>query len=248
VIWAILDQHLIEIAVKPSEPLKPAPFSYRHLVGLLQWLVQCTRPDLAFAARCLAQFLEKPGKIHFQAGLIHVRRYLSNTKHYTLDLGIKKLKSKPRKLLGFSNTNHGGAKEAKSYSGSLIYYQGLIGWRSHIPKSTTLSSAKLELVSLVKCSQEVLWASNLLQENIGLTPTLHLFNDNLSTQAILQNEIYHHGTRHIPFKYYFMQDKVLSKEVELNYMHKCMLPANLMTKNLTGNKIKGFLKNLLTIS
>jgi hypothetical protein len=58
---------------KPSETLKPPLFSYRRRVGLLQWLVQCTRPDLAFSASCLSQFLEKPKKIHFQAG-IHVLR------------------------------------------------------------------------------------------------------------------------------------------------------------------------------
>jgi hypothetical protein len=172
---------------------------------------------LAFAASCLAQFLEKHEKIHFQAG-IHVLRYLNNTKDYTLDLGINKLKSQTTELIGFLDADHGGDKEAKSYSGSLIYYQGLIGWRSHIQQSTTLLSAESELIALVECSQDVLWVSNLLQETIDLKPTLRLFNNNLSTKAICSNEIYHHGTRHIPFKYYFMRNKVLSKEVDLNFM------------------------------
>jgi hypothetical protein len=177
---------------KPSEALNPPLFNYCQLVGLLQWLVQCIRPDLAFAASCLAQFLEDPSAIHFQAG-IHVLRYLNNTKSYTLDLGINKLKSKTMEVIGFADANHGGAKERKLYSGSLVYYQGLIGWRSHIQKSTTLLSAKLELVALVECSQDVLWVSNLLQETVGLTPTLRLVNDNLSTHAICLNEIYHHS-------------------------------------------------------
>jgi hypothetical protein len=144
---------------KPSEVLEPPPFSYRRVVELLQWLVQCTRPDLAFAASCLAQFSEKPEKIHFQTA-IHVLRYLNNTKHYALDLGNNKLKSKSSKLIGFTDANHGKAKEAKLYSGSLIYYQGLIGWRSHIQQSTTLSSAESELIALVECTQDVLWALN----------------------------------------------------------------------------------------
>jgi hypothetical protein len=45
-----------------------------------------------------------------------------------------------------------------------------------------------------------------------------------------------------------MRDKILSKEVELNYMPTCLLLADLMTKKLTSNKIKGLLKNLLTIT
>jgi hypothetical protein len=45
-----------------------------------------------------------------------------------------------------------------------------------------------------------------------------------------------------------MRDKLKSKEVELNYMPNCLLPADLMTKNLTGDKIKELLKNLLAIT
>jgi hypothetical protein len=109
-------------------------------------------------------------------------------------LGNNKLKSKPTELIGFSDANHGGAQGEKSYSGSLIYSQGLIGWRIHIQQSTTLFSAESELIALVEFTQDVLWASNLLQETINLTPTLCLFNNNLSTKAICSNKIYHHGT------------------------------------------------------
>ncbi|MBW0510061.1 hypothetical protein O181_049776 [Austropuccinia psidii MF-1] len=34
------------------------PFNYRREIGLLQYLVQCTRPDLAFSTSFLSQFVE----------------------------------------------------------------------------------------------------------------------------------------------------------------------------------------------
>ncbi|MBW0480888.1 hypothetical protein O181_020603 [Austropuccinia psidii MF-1] len=59
------------------------PFNYRRVIGLLQYLVQCTRPDLASATYFLFQFLEGPKDIHFIA-VKHILAYLNSTKHYDL--------------------------------------------------------------------------------------------------------------------------------------------------------------------
>ncbi|MBW0508263.1 hypothetical protein O181_047978 [Austropuccinia psidii MF-1] len=59
------------------------PFSYRRAISLLQYLFQCTRPDLAFATSVLSQFPEDPKDIHFNA-VKHVLAYLKSTKHYEL--------------------------------------------------------------------------------------------------------------------------------------------------------------------
>ncbi|MBW0537181.1 hypothetical protein O181_076896 [Austropuccinia psidii MF-1] len=50
-----------------------ASINYRHAIGLLNYLVTCTRPDLAYSASCLAQFLNDPSSKH-------VLRYLSGTR------------------------------------------------------------------------------------------------------------------------------------------------------------------------
>ena len=219
---------------KPLKELIPTPSSYHGLVGLLQWPVQCTRTELAFTASCLSQFLEKPQKMHYQ-DRIHVLNYLNNTRHYNLDLGTSNLKSGPNERVGFSNANHGGAKEAKFYSGSLIYFHSLFGWQSHIQKLTTLSLAKSKLVSLVECARDLMLASNILEETIQLKLTLELSNNNQSTIAICKNEFYNHGTRHILFKFYFMCDIIKSRQFNLSYMPTCNLPEELMTKNLMGD-------------
>ncbi|MBW0470939.1 hypothetical protein O181_010654 [Austropuccinia psidii MF-1] len=43
----------------------PHPFNYCREIGLLQYLVQGTRPYLTFATSFLSQFLEDPKGIHF---------------------------------------------------------------------------------------------------------------------------------------------------------------------------------------
>ncbi|MBW0527945.1 hypothetical protein O181_067660 [Austropuccinia psidii MF-1] len=47
--------------------VNPAGINYRRAVGLLNYLVYCTRPDIAFAASCLAQFLNAPSIEHENA-------------------------------------------------------------------------------------------------------------------------------------------------------------------------------------
>ncbi|MBW0539384.1 hypothetical protein O181_079099 [Austropuccinia psidii MF-1] len=48
---------LLPLATADSEPAK---LHYRRAVGLLNYLVACTRPDLAYSASCLSQFLCEP--------------------------------------------------------------------------------------------------------------------------------------------------------------------------------------------
>ncbi|MBW0551613.1 hypothetical protein O181_091328 [Austropuccinia psidii MF-1] len=47
----------------PSKEIN-LPFNYQREIGLLQYLVQCTRPDLAFATSFLSQSLENPKALH----------------------------------------------------------------------------------------------------------------------------------------------------------------------------------------
>lgn len=86
----IPNTHLI-----PATDAKIAEFSatnedYRRAVGLLNYLVQCTRPDLALVCSQLSQFLDKPGTQHW-AAFKRVLRYLRYTSTLGLVLGGKEV-------------------------------------------------------------------------------------------------------------------------------------------------------------
>lgn len=75
-------------SLSPSDDRSIQEFSssgqnYRKAVGCLNYLVQCTRPDLAFSASQLAQHLENPGVEHWSA-VKHVLRYLKRTSQYCI--------------------------------------------------------------------------------------------------------------------------------------------------------------------
>ncbi|MBW0561563.1 hypothetical protein O181_101278 [Austropuccinia psidii MF-1] len=62
-----------------------ATINYWRGIGLLNYLVTCTRPDLAYSASCLAQFLNDPSSKH-EAAFKHVLRYLSGTRSWGITL------------------------------------------------------------------------------------------------------------------------------------------------------------------
>ncbi|PLW18034.1 hypothetical protein PCASD_19810 [Puccinia coronata f. sp. avenae] len=218
----------------PSEKPKTPPFNYRRVVGLIQWLVQCTRLDLAFALSFLSQFLEDPRECHYKAAQ-HTLRYISTTKDQHLILGQNDLKQESNELIGFSDSDWNGSKSWNSYSASIIYFHGTVGWRSHKQQTVALSSAEGEYVSLSDSSQDLLWCMNVLEE-LHILPKLTLCTDNQSAIAIASNPIYHHGTQHINFRYHFIRDHVESKLITLKYLQTDKMQANLLTKNLTEGK------------
>jgi hypothetical protein len=218
----------------PSEKPTSPPFNYRRVVGLIQWLVQCTRPDLAFALSFLSQFLEDPRECHYKAAR-HTLRYISTTKDQRLILGQNDFKQEPNDLIGFSDSDWNGSRSWNSYSASVIYFHGTVGWRSHKQQTVALSSAEGEYVSLSDSSQDLLWCMNVLEE-LRILPKLTLCTDNQSAIAIASNPIYHHGTRHINFRYHFIRDHVESKLITLKYLQTDKMHADLLTKNLTEGK------------
>jgi hypothetical protein len=219
----------------PSDTPDQPPFNYWRVVGLLQYVVQCTRPDLAFAVSFLSQFLEDLKVSHYQAAC-HTLRYLSHTKSKVLILGQNDLDRKAHELVGYSDSDWNGSKAWNLYAGFVIYYNGTIGWRSHKQDVVALSSAEGEYVALTECNQDLLWAANVLEEITQVKPSLTLYTDNQSSMQIAKNPIYHHGTQHMNFRYHFIRDHFESKTIDLKYIPSTSLQTDLLTKNLTGSK------------
>ncbi|MBW0505132.1 hypothetical protein O181_044847 [Austropuccinia psidii MF-1] len=129
-----------------STPPKLPPFNFQSGVGLLQYLVQCTRPNLSFSTSYLSRFLESPCKPHYQA-VIHTLKYVSITQHFTLTLG--------QNYLNHLHSDWGGSSEKKSFSGSIIYFHGALGWRAHKQKVVALSSPEAEYNAMSESAQDL---------------------------------------------------------------------------------------------
>ncbi|MBW0495119.1 hypothetical protein O181_034834 [Austropuccinia psidii MF-1] len=73
--------------LKPINDNEGSPnLDYRKAIGVLNYLVSCSRPDLAYFTSALSQFLEKPSEDHVIA-FKKILQYLQGTKSKRLVLG-----------------------------------------------------------------------------------------------------------------------------------------------------------------
>ncbi|MBW0500922.1 hypothetical protein O181_040637 [Austropuccinia psidii MF-1] len=106
-----------------NEEANPASINYQRAVGLLNYLVSCTRPDIAFAASCLAQFLNAPSIKHENA-FKHVLWYLKGTKGWGITLGNV---SDNLFITAFCDADWGSNYDSRSFSGSCVFKAGNCG-------------------------------------------------------------------------------------------------------------------------
>jgi hypothetical protein len=91
----------------PIDPNPPSKnFNYWRAVGLINYLVQCTRPDLAFAFSYLLQFLNNPSKTH-KNHVHHVFQYLNSTHNAALQLG--EALERPGHIVGYADASYESA-------------------------------------------------------------------------------------------------------------------------------------------
>lgn len=75
--------HLVAATDEELADFAASGHNYRRAVGSLNYLVQCTRPDLAFTCSQLSQYLDKPGTHHWSA-FWRTLRYLQGTRDYCI--------------------------------------------------------------------------------------------------------------------------------------------------------------------
>ena len=123
----------------PTIPLKELGTQYREIVGSLQWLATCTRPDLAHAAQALASFSSNPGPEHMKEAK-RTLRYLNGT----IDLGITYTRSATplaNTLFGFCDSDWAACLDTRRSIGAyiLLLNGGAIAWRSKNCQEATIS-------------------------------------------------------------------------------------------------------------
>ncbi|MBW0507591.1 hypothetical protein O181_047306 [Austropuccinia psidii MF-1] len=224
-----LPSNIKSFRIIPTKEISP-PFNYQRAIGLLQYLVQCTRPDLAFSTTFLSQYLKNPKDLHYNA-VKHVLTYLNSTKHYKLRLGQNILRQSDKSIIAFTDSDWGGSEGYKSFSASIIYYHGVIGWRSHKQKVVFLLSSEAKYNTMTEGTQDLQWISNLIFEITNKRKQQILYSDNQSTISIASNHIYHHGTTHVNFRLHFIRNLIEEENLKLEYLDTNKMIADSLTKN-----------------
>ncbi|KAF0682497.1 hypothetical protein As57867_025303, partial [Aphanomyces stellatus] len=157
----VVGQVLEPSKLSPSE-MKTLNLPYRELVGSLQYLVTCTRPDIANAVRNLSKYLSCFDESHWKQAK-RVLRYLKGTNSLCLKIDrtnqVGAFQIEAYCDADFANS----CEDRRSISGFLVMFLGsCLSARSRKQTMVTLSTAEAEYIALCDLVKELLWYSELL--------------------------------------------------------------------------------------
>ena len=73
-----------------------------------------------------------------------------------------------------------------------------------------------------------------------MTRKIVIYCDNLSSIQLARNPVYHARTKHIEVHYHFIRERVLAGDIDLVYVSTQEQVADIFTKALGAEKLRGF--------
>ena len=216
---------------------------YMAIVGALRYAADSTRPDLAYVTGQLARYLNDPSIFHYEVAK-HSMLYLKGTEEYWLTLGG----TKPTQLVGFSDSDGMTTPGNKPITGHLFKLgESLVSWSSKRATLVTMSVTEAELIALAYAAQEAIYLKNLVNE---LLDTSHdpvvIYTDSASTLAIIQapEEQHTQRTKHFDIRKNFFHDRIQKGYLDLVHVKTADQQADVLTKALSADKVKRFMRLL----
>ena len=116
---------------------------------------------------------------------------------------------------------------------------GPIAWASKLQKIVTLSTTEAEFVSAVSAGQQILWLRNLLSEfGYDIQSPSSLCIDNQSAISVTKNPEHHGRMKHLDLRFFWLRDVVEEKKISPVYLPTAEMPADILTKSLSRQKVE----------
>ena len=210
-----------------DEPLDIKQHKYAELVGKLNYLANCTRPDIAAAVSHLSRYMSHPTKRHWEQGK-RVLRYLKGT----VDYAITYSGDYTPLPTTWQDASYGDGPDRRSRTGFVTNMCGAaVLWGSKLQHSVALSTVEAEYMALAAAAQEVLFIRQLLK-SFGMTinNASPMYEDNRGCLSIATNAMTTGKTKHIDIRYHFVRDLVNDNTISLTWCPTEDMIADILTK------------------
>jgi hypothetical protein len=95
-----------------------------------------------------------------------------------------------------------------------------------------LSTTEAEFMAITEAVKDGLWLTQVFN-GLGIAiGTFTVFNDNQGALKLVKHPYYHHKTKHIDVRLFFVRQHVENKDLELKYMETKQQIADMLTKPL----------------
>ena len=204
---------------------------YQEVVGCLQWIAGCTRPDISYAASYLARYMVAPLTHHWELAM-KVVSYLICTSTVGIELG-----GNPTGLEIWVDSSWGDCKDTRrSTTGYIVMLDGSpVGWISHRQATIALSTLQGEYMSASEAAREAIWLRGLLGElGMAVSGPTTLWCDNQGAIQLTKRPATHSRSKHIDIRYHHLRELVAKGDISLHYVATGEQIADILTKSLPG--------------
>ena len=116
-----------------------------------------------------------------------------------------------------------------------------IVWRSMKQSAISKSSTEAEVASSSSCLDDVLWVRDLLKFfGFEQTSPTKFYMDNIAAINMIKNGNTTSRNKYFRVRTDSLHDAVVNQDIELHHMRSHQLPADALTKSLTGPQLKIF--------
>jgi hypothetical protein len=178
--------------------------TYQQMMGSLNFLIVCTRPDLMFMVMMLSSFNLWPNKKH--ALCVHqVLCYLKHTANYSLFYH----QSADMSVNMYTDALLGSDPDTSCLVSGyvLLYGNDLISWGSKQQSLVAKLSCEAEYVTCSYAVLQLLWMITAVSELNAECQLLTLHCNNEAAQSLVENKKMTSWLKHIAIHYHFVWEK-----------------------------------------
>jgi len=219
-----LKRNTSEISVSQPE--------YAKIIGSIMYLMNYTRPDIAYAVNRLSRYTHNPSNEHWTA-LHRLLKYLKGTIDWCLHFS-----KFPAALEGFCDANWVSDNDEVSSTSGYVFTLGggAISWKSAKQNCIARSTMESEFIAIELAGQEAEWLRCLMAD-IPLwgkpTPPVSLHCDSQAAIGVANNSAYNGKKRHIRVRHSVVRQLIKNGVISLEYVKSERNLADPFTKGLS---------------
>jgi hypothetical protein len=222
--------------VNEESPLLPQAECdiFRSKVMRIYYLARRVRPDMLTAAAFLTRRTTK-ATVEDADKLQHLLQYLNGTS----TMGITLSPGASLQIYAFVDAAYGTHFDMKSHTGCVIQIGeggGPTYCKSVKQSIVSKSSTEAELIAASDMASQIIWLRNFMQaQGHEMGPAI-LFQDNMSTIALINSgRAKAEKSRHVNVRYFWIRDRIESAEIVVEHKPTEHMLADALTKPLTGS-------------
>lgn len=215
---------------------------YRCILGKLNFIARCSRPDIAVSTNLLSRHANNPTVQDWKA-LKRIARYLKGTMHYRLRFTSQKTGG----LEIFADASFGSdTTDGTSTSGvCYMYNHCLFDWLCKKQTTVSLSSCEAELNALSFSLMDCEWLMQLFKDiGVSVKCPIQVYQDNRSCLALLNSESCKQRTKYLQIKLHRARECIQKGLIQVSYMPGNEIPADLLSKVVNREQLKVYVQRL----